>query len=246
MLSLAERLLEKLELTIPLVGIYDAPEPRPFEPLVEPEPGKNICLFSFYRDWSEGKTLHLTHENSGCGGCAYWIFGKQSRERESFVKFLAETEGLKDSKELMNRWLDVHKTYNPLHPHILIGPLREEQEEYLRSIVFFVNPDQLSTLMTGAQYYSAPDDPLPPVISPFGSGCMQLLPLFKDLDYPQAIIGTTDIAMRHYIPPETLSFTVTLPMYRQLCQLEERSFLYKPFLNNLKKSRGEKGIGKVC
>jgi len=246
MLPVADHLIEKLELKIPLMGVYDAPDPQPFEPLVEPTPGKNICLFNFFRDWLAGKTLRLIRENSGCGGCAYWIFGKQGRDRESFVKFLAETEGLKDSKEVMNRWLDTNKPYSPAHHNILIGPLRREYEDYLKSIIFFVNPDQLSTIITGAQYYSAPDDPLPPVISPFGSGCMQILPLFKDLDYPQGIIGTTDIAMRQYIDPEILAFTVTLPMYRQLCQLDERSFLYKPFLKNLKKNRGEKGIGNVC
>jgi len=246
MLPNAENIIEKLELTIPLIGVYDAPNPEPFEPLLETDPGKNTCIFKFYKDWLEGKTLHLTRENSGCGGCAYWVFGKQTREREDYVKLLAETEGLKDSRALMNRWLDASKPYKPQHPHIFIGPVREEQADYLKSITFFVNPDQLSSLMIGAQYFQAPYDPLPPVTAPFGSGCMQLLALFKDFDYPQAMIGTTDIAMRQYIPPEILAFTVTLPLYRQLCQLDERSFLYKPFLNNLKKSRGQKGIGSVC
>ncbi len=240
MLPVAENLIEKLELSIPLMGLYDAPDPTPFVPLVEPEPGRNTCIFDFYKNWVEGKTLHITRENSGCGGCAHWIFGKTTREREDFVKFLVDTEGLKDSRELMYRWLDHLKPYRPQHPHILIGPLRQDQDEYLKSITFFVNPDQLSTLMTGAQYFHSPEDPLPPVIAPFGSGCMQLLPLLKDPDYPQALIGSTDIAMRRFIPPEILAFTVTVPMYKQLCRLDERSFLYKPFLNNLKKSRGAK------
>jgi hypothetical protein len=246
MLPNPERLIEKLELTIPLMGVYDAPDPEPFKPLVEANPDKNTCIFYFYRNWLEGKTLHLTRENSGCGGCSYWVLSKQTRERENFVKFLAETEGLKDSKALMNRWLDAVNPYKPQYPHILMGPIREDQADYLKSITFFVNPDQLSSMMIAAQYFHAANDPLPPVIAPFGSGCMQLLALFKDFDYPQAIIGTTDIAMRQYIPAENLAFTVTLPLYRQLCQLDERSFLYKPFLNNLKKSRGEKGISTVC
>jgi hypothetical protein len=194
-------------------------------------------LFKFYKNWKDKKTLHLTEANFGCGGCGYWIFSKETRDRENFVKFLVEEEGLKESKALMNLWLDHEKPYKPQHPHIFVGPLREDMFEYLKSMTFLVNPDQLSVLMIGAQYYCAPDDPLPPVVASFGSGCMQLLPLFKDLDYPQAMIGATDIAMRQYIPPEILAFTVTLPMYRQLCLLDERSFLYKPFLKNLKKER---------
>jgi hypothetical protein len=34
-----------------------------------------------------------------------------------------------------------------------------------------------------------------------------------------------------------LAFTVTKPMFEQLCALDERSFLFKPFLKNLRKAR---------
>ena len=99
---------------------------------------------------------------------------------------------------------------------------------------FYVTPDQLGVLALGAQYHSAPGDP-PPVIAPFGSGCMHLVSLFDDLSIPQALVGATDIAMRHYLPPEVLAFTVTRPMFEQLCALDERSFLYKPFCLSLDK-----------
>jgi hypothetical protein len=59
-----------------------------------------------------------------------------------------------------------------------------------------------------------------------------------DLSIPQASIGTTDIAMRQYIPPDILGVTVTKSMFKQLCDLDERSFLYKPCLSNLRKARG--------
>jgi hypothetical protein len=38
---------------------------------------------------------------------------------------------------------------------------------------------------------------------------------------------------------ERLAFTVTLPMFEQLCRLDEKSFLYKPFLRNLQKARSK-------
>ena len=83
-------------------------------------------------------------------------------------------------------------------------------------------------LVIGANYDAAPGDP-PAVIAPFGSGCMELAPLFADLDAPQAVIGSTDVAMRQFLPPDVLAFTVTNPMYERLCALDERSFLEKPF-----------------
>ena len=224
----------RIDLKIPLVGFYDAPEPKAFEPVIKPEPGE--CVFAFYEKWAEGKTLHITKKHYGCGGAGRWMCGVETRSKEDFISFLVDQEGLKSSHDLMEKWIASSKPYKSAHPHILIGPLKEDQWEHARSITFFVNPDQLGALAYGAQYHSAPDDP-PPVIAPFGSGCRQLLP-FDDLSIAQASIGTTDIAMRRYIPPDILGFTVTKPLFKKLCGLDERSFLYKPFLKNLRRARG--------
>jgi hypothetical protein len=138
----------------------------------------------------------------------------------------------------MNQWLDDRPPYRQQHPHILIGPLHSEQYAYLKSVTFYVNPDQYSILTLGAQYHSAPDDPSP-VLTPFGSGCGQLVSLFDDLRIPQAVTGATDIAMRQHLPPDILAFTVTRPLFEQLCALDERSFLHKPFWRRLMKARAK-------
>ncbi len=233
----ATNLIEKIGVNIPIIGLYDAPDASPFEPLITPKPGKGACIFAFYKQWLKGKTLHITKDNSGCGGAGHWLFGNVVISREEFITFLVDEEGLKASHALMNQWLDYNKAYKPEHLNILIGPLKEDQYEYLKSITFYVDPDQLSALMLGAQYNSSPGDH-PAVIAPFGSGCMELVRLFKDFNISQAIIGATDTAMRQYLPPDILAFTVTKPMFKQLCELDERSFLYKPFWKNLRKARG--------
>jgi hypothetical protein len=230
-------LLERIDLDTPPIGFYDAPDPSPFAPLVKPGPGERQCVFAFYNQWMCGTTLHITENNSGCRGARYWLFDVETRSREDFVSFLVDDEGLKASHDLMNQWLDHCKPYEQEHPNILIGPLEENQYEYLKSVTFYVNPDQLSLLILGAQYNHAPGDPLP-VIAPFGSGCMELVPLFEDLNVSQAIIGTTDIAMRQFLPLDVLAFTVTRPLFELLCTLDERSFLYKPFWQRLRKARG--------
>ena len=230
-------LIKQIGLTTPLIGFYDAPDASPFEPLIKPTPNKRVCIFAFYKSWLQGKTLLVTKDNHGCGGCGNWIFGLTARSRKEYIEFLVDEEGLKASHELMDKWLDHSKQYKPQHPNILIGPLLKDQYRYLKSITFYVNPDQLSLLITGAHYNNAPGDPLP-VLAPFGSGCMELLPLFEDSNIPQAIIGATDIAMREYLPPNILAFTVTKPMFKQLCNLDENSFLYKPFWKDLKTARG--------
>jgi len=230
-------LLDKIGLDLPLIGFYDASDPSPFQPLVAPEPGKRACVFAFYENWLSGETLHITRDNYGCGGAGHWLCGVTTRSRDSFVKFLVDDEGLKSSHELMDQWLDYRQGYTQTHANLLIGPLREDQYATLRTVTFYVNPDQLAVLMLGAQYQSAPSDP-PPVIAPFGSGCSQLVALFEDLSTPQAAIGATDIAMRQHLPPDLLAFTVTKAMFEQLCALDERSFLYKPFWRRLREARG--------
>jgi hypothetical protein len=233
----AIRLLERSRITTPFIGFYDAPDSKPFEPLTVPKPDTQTCTFTFYKQWLKGKTLHLTKDNFGCGGAGRCIFGFETRSRKDFIKFLADDEGLKASHDLMNQWIEFNKPYQPKYPNILIGPLKANQYQYLKSVTFYVNPDQLSLLMIGAQYHSAPGDPIP-VLASFGSGCMQLMPVFNDLTIPQAMVGATDIAMRQYLPPDILAFSVTKPMFEQLCSLNERSFLYKPFWQRLMKARG--------
>ena len=232
-------LLAALDLRTPLIGLYDAPDPEAFAPLVAPTKSarRGQCLFHFYRRWEKGETLHLTADNSGCGGCGRSLFGVQVRERDDFIDFLWRDEGLRAGRELMATWVDNATTYRPTHPHVLVGPLRDEQAAYLKTVTFWADPDQLSVLQHGAYHHHAWGEP-DPVTVPFGSGCSELVVPFRDLERPQAVIGGTDIAMRDGLPPNVLAFTVTVPMYAQLCGLGSESFLGKGFLKRLRAARG--------
>ncbi len=233
------RLLRELDLRTPLIGFYDAPDPDAFAPLVAPKhgAGRGQCLFDFYRHWGKGETLHLTADNFGCGGCGRALFGVQTRARDDFIDFLWKDEGLRANRDLMAGWVDHAPTYRPEHAGILVGPLKPELAKYLKTVTFWVNADQLSVLQHGAYQHHAWGDP-DPVTVPFGSGCSELVVPFRDLGLPQAVIGATDIAMRDGLPPGVLAFTVTVPLFAQLCELGDQSFLGKGFLTHLRKTRG--------
>jgi hypothetical protein len=231
-------LLENAGITLPLIGFYDTPDPSAFEPMVSPVEGRWACSYMFYKSWLRGKTLHLTKENHGCGGAGTYLFSVKTRSRQEYIDFLYGEEGLKVSGELMGQWIDQTPTYKPEHPNILIGPLKDDQYEHLKTVTFFINPDQLSLFVVGAHYHQGL--PSPKLIKvPFTAGCGLLAPLFDDLESPNAVIGATDIAMRKFLPPDIIAFTVTKPMYQQLCALDETSFLVKPFWQDLKKARGK-------
>ncbi len=232
------RLLRELDLRTPLIGLYDAPDPDVFAPLIRPpsNPGRGPCLFNYYRRWDKGETLHLTADRFGCSGCGRSLLGVQALEREDLIDFLWGDEGLRASRELMANWVDNAPTYHPEHGNILVGPLKPELAQFLKSITFWANADQLSVLQHGAYHHHAWGEP-DPVTVPFGSGCSELIQ-FPDLDQPHALIGGTDVAMRDGLPPEVLAFTVTLSLYARLCTLGDESFLAKGFLSRLRKARG--------
>lgn len=225
-------LLKKTGIDYPVIGFYDTPELKPFEPYIDAK----TCVFSYYKQFRKGKYLRLTREQYGCGGAGKWLCSLETHTKEQYVKFLADDEGLKANHALMREWLEYEKPYRQKHENLVIGALQESEYKYLKTVTFFVNPDQLSILMIGAQLYNSPTDPAP-VISPFGSGCMLLISLFEDLSIPQAIIGATDMAMRKYLPQDLLAFTVTKSMFELLCKLDKDSYLEKSFIKELKRSR---------
>lgn len=226
-------LLEKLGISLPLIGFYDAPNPEPFKPYIQPE--ENACIFSHYQNWINGEMLLLTKDQFGCRGAGRWICGNQSFGGENFFEFLVEREGLRDSIELMKETMGNSKPYKQKNPYILIGPVKPEQWEHLLTVSFIANPDQVSGLIHGAYYFANTSDPTPNIIIS-GSGCRELYG-FKDINVPQALLGATDIAMRQHLPPNAFLFTVTRSLFVRLCSLDEKSFLYKGFWKRLRKSR---------
>ncbi len=240
------RLLEMSDIKTPLIGFYDVSDTTPFEPFTIPK----RCFFSSYREWCQGKSIRIAKNEARCQGGGYWIGGvvpgwvreamrPDDEPREIFARELNRREGFKSSDELMCHWLENVKPYIIQNGHVVIGPLKDDQYGYLRTVTFYVNPDQLSLLFLGAEYNNASLKESPVTLA-FGSGCGQMAALVGDLDtgIPRAVVGATDIAMRDNFPPDILAFTVNKSMYQQLCQLDENSFLYKHFWKRLREARG--------
>jgi|GEM_PF-132589 len=231
-------LLEKLDYSLPVIGFYDAPDPEPFEPLVGPKPGpkRGPCVFDFYPRWLRGETVIITPECYGCGGAARAFCGVQTRSRDDFIDFLWRDEGLKAEREQMAEWIDRRSVYDMQHDQILLGPLKADQYAWLKTVTFWVNPDQLSVLTYAVHYHHSWGE-TPPFIAAFGSGCSQLLIDPDRLDEPLAGLGSTDLAMRRPVPPDLIAVSVTVPMFERLCSIGPESFLGKGFLERLRKAR---------
>ncbi len=244
-------LLEHAGIKTPLIGFYDVPDKEPFGPFVKPK----RCFFSAYENWLNGESICISTEDpdytATCQGGGYWVgnilpqwavknSNKEHPARENFAEGLNQREGFKYSDYLMCQWLDNLNPYFIKNKYVVIGPLKDAWYKHLKTITFYVNPDQLSFLIHGAEYRNASVEKNP-VITSFGSGCGQIAALLGNLDSdtPKAIIGATDMAMREHLPPDILAFTVNKAMYKQLCELDENSFMNKHFWKRLRKVRKE-------
>lgn len=219
--------------TVP-VGVYDAPESASIAPVVPLQ----RCIFDHYQDFQSGTSVVLNQASKGCPGCGHWMLGQgRFPNKQAMIAFLTDKEGLRQTPQLTEAWVDAHPTFPPRNGNIIVGPVRESLSEFLQTVTFFIRPDQLSVLIYAAHYHAHPGDP-EPVLAPFGSGCGLIFSLFPDRTIAQATIGGTDIAMRRHLPPDILTFTVTVPMLDRLLILDDgHSFLNKPFQKTLKEAR---------
>jgi hypothetical protein len=226
------RLTERLRLATPLLAVYDAPPSDAFAPLVEAT--ETTCCFAYYEHWLTGKTLVIRKGGMGCRG-AQAALGFQKTYAPFMPHFLTDGvgapqgEGLKATASVAQAFLDRTKPPDVRSDAVLIGPLRVEQWDTVRSVTFLVDPDRLAGVMTLAGYWSADHV----VTAPFGSGCSFLWRALGEAERDAAVIGATDVAMRRYLPPEILTLTVSPARYEQMLTFPDDSFLSRDWWNGL-------------
>ena len=233
------RLQQRLRLTTPLIAVYDAPPSEAFAPLVEAT--GTTCCFAYYQRWLDGETLVLRKSGAGCQGASRAL-GLERQYPAHMAHFLTDGvgapkgEGLRATPEIAQAFLDAARPPDPESDSVLIGPLRLGQWEAARSVTFLADPDRLAALMTLAGFWSAEDV----VAAPFGSGCSFLWRSLGPAGEDRAVVGATDIAMRRYLPPNILTFTVRPAHLARMVTAPEDSFLYRSWWNDLMEFRAHR------
>ena len=240
-----DRLKSALRLETPLIAVYDSAPTPEFEPTVKAT--GRTCCFAYYKRWLNGETLVIQRGNGGFAnpkhGCpgAQNAFGLGEGYPSFMANFLTDGkgapmgEGLKATPELAQEFLDRARPLTPSGDTVLIGPLRVEQWDHVRSVTFFVDPDRLSGVMTLAGYWSSDPNLM---FAPFSSGCGLLWRELENAGADRPVIGCTDLAMRRYIPPEVMCFTVSPARFEQMIGFPDEAFLNKEWWNDLMKHRG--------
>jgi hypothetical protein len=240
-----KRLMDALRLDTPILAVYDSEITDEFEPVVRAS--GSTCCFAYYKQWLQGKTVAFIKGEGGFGdpknGCygAHASFGL----KEEYPPFMAHLltdgegapmgEGLKATAELAQEYLDRASAPSFSSGSALVGPLRLEQWGTVRSVTFLADPDRLSALITLASFWSSDPEF---VVAPFSSGCGLMLRELEGQDRERAVVGSTDIAMRKYIPADMLSLSVLPPLFARMIDFPDNAFLGKEWWNDLMKSRG--------
>ena len=146
--------------------------------------------------------------------------------------FLHGERYLKDP-DSTRRFLNVLPTQDIPAQCVVVKPLSlaDPEVDDIKSVTFFVNPDQLSALVILANYADAGEDN---VIIPWGAGCQAIgVMSYRELtrEHPRAVVGLTDISARKTVRGslgrDAMSFTAPWPVFEKMEANVEGSFLQR-------------------
>lgn len=233
------RIMEKLALKYSPVAVL-LTDTRP-ESAAQFKEGKWGCVASLLRSAARGRTVVFNQKTYGCpGGGTGLGFGNcyvgfpiehllskgGKFEQPNGPTFdMGKGERFFESTEVAARWArDLPYRQVPTE-FIVFKPLdRVEEGESVSLVLMFVNPDQLSALVTLAGFRRGAIDA---TVSPWGAACQSILFAHAEAesDNPRGVIGFFDISQRRKIDREFLSFTMPYGMYLEMESSVGDSFL---------------------
>jgi len=234
----------ELKLRYPLVAVIPSNH-KPEDALKFKENGW-VCMIGMFVQAVRGVTIALDRKTLRCPGGKTGIgFGNAyAGHLDIASSFLStgkpgrfEGEAYKKTPQLARTMLEFVPAIDLPYKYVVLKPLEkvEPRTETPELVIFLANPDQLSALIVLANYSRTNNHS---VIVSMGSACSSicLYPFNENMtEEPRAVIGLTDITVRHYLDPDILSFTVPYKMFLQMEADVPGSFLSKRPWRELKK-----------
>jgi uncharacterized protein (DUF169 family) len=190
----------------------------------------------------EGFCYFLSSGNAGRpGGAELAEQVKPFMTRESHENFLQGERYIKNPAGV-RKFLDALPMTDVPSAYVVFKPLSDVDpaKEKPQTIIFFVNPDQLSALTVLANYGRGGDEN---VIMPYAAGC-QTIGIYPYRESksarPRAVVGMTDLSARDYVRKQLggsnfMTFAVPFALFEEMEQNVPGSFLERHTWQNLLK-----------
>lgn len=189
-----------------------------------------FCNLGYLRAVRTGRPAFVDRENPGCHGAAYFMGFTKERAADFAQSFSCTPDGrgerFKKTPELARSYMDSTEPI-PAPARFCVFDLLADLPEGVtpESVVFLVEPDTLSGLVSLANY-GRPGQGA--VIMPFTSGCGSLIyePRRQATQAePKAVLGMLDVTVRNLIEKHTLSLAVPYSMFLEMADNIDGSFL---------------------
>lgn len=199
------------------------------------------CAAAMLRAASDGRTVVFDRKTFGCpGGGTGLGFGNcyigfaidrllstgGKAELPNGQAFdMGEGEGFFESPEAAARWAEALPYRDAPTEYIVFKAIDQVAEgEDVSLVLMFVNPDQLSALVTLAGFRRGG---FGNTVSPWGAACQSILFAYKEAESgnPRGVMGYFDISQRGKISRELLSYTMPYSLYLEMESGVDDSFL---------------------
>ena len=236
------RLVEAIALKLSPVAVILTDE-KPEAALQFKEGGWG-CVAATMLAVSKGKTAVFDRQSYGCPGGGVGLGFGNTYEQRCFAidkllstgdpeaakqyrsgSHMAEGERFMKSPELVRQWLSRLPITEVPTEYVVMKPLDLISEtDPPELVVFLVNPDQLSALIVITDFSRGRGEA---AIAPYGGSCQSVLYGYAEAkrDVPRGVLGFFDIAQRHRVPRDILSYTVPWKLFLQMEADVEDSFL---------------------
>jgi len=213
--------------------------------------GSRGCVGAMLYAAAKGRTVVFDRKTFGCpgggtglgfGNC-YAAFaidrllstGGKAELPNGQVFDMGEGERFFESPEAAARWAAALPYHDVPTEFIVCKPLDQVAEgEDVSLVLMFVNPDQISALVTLAGFRRGGFDA---TVAPWGAACQSILFAHAEAgsENPRGVIGFFDISQRRKIEKELLSFTMPYRKYLEMESSVDESFLSTPMWQKLRK-----------